>query len=232
MYASDANDGCAGNSWTGEENWQTAPPGENWISGWLEPYAAGWADNTNTDLLTNPNHSSLAQYENKSAGIFLCPASRVLITEGGSQYPLCRSVSMNCWMGYTNNPPSNAGYKRFAKTTQISGGINPSDAFVFAEERGESIDDGSIEVQEGVGNNFNVANWPTDYHNGAATFAFADGHASTQRWVTTSSSVGGRGFLAPQQVIVPAKWGTASVAPPTYNPVDLEWLQLHATCLQ
>jgi prepilin-type N-terminal cleavage/methylation domain-containing protein/prepilin-type processing-associated H-X9-DG protein len=230
MYAGDNNDYCAGNSWTGEENWQTAPPGENWISGWLEPDTAGWADNTNTDLMTNPQHSALAQYLAKSAGTFVCPASRVLITEGGTSYPLCRSISMNCWMGYTNNPPAEAAYKKFSKTTQISGGIGPSDAFVFIEERAESIDDGSMEVQEGVGNNFTVANWPTDYHNGAATFGFADGHCAAQKWVTTSSSVAGLAFLAPQQVTVTTKWGAAQVA--ISQATDLQWLQMHATCLQ
>ena len=231
MYAGDYNDYCAGNSWTGEENWLTAPPGENWLSGWLgadgsggngSGGGAGGPDNTNTDLLINPVHASLGGYT-KNAGLYLCPASQVLapVTPGGSRiYPLCRSVSMNCWVGYTNNPPGAAGgggsYKQFQKTTFITG-IAPTDAFIFMEERAESIDDGSFETQEG---DTTVANWPTDYHNGAATVAFADGHAEAHKWLTPP-------FQQPQQANVTTKWGSQSMFMAQIG--DLDWLQAHAT---
>jgi prepilin-type N-terminal cleavage/methylation domain-containing protein/prepilin-type processing-associated H-X9-DG protein len=227
MYSSDSIDVLPGNSWENEQNWQTVVPSDmNWISGWLQPDTANAPDNTNTDLLTDPTHSSLAQYV-KSAGIFLCPASTVTISEGNASYLLCRSVSMNCWMGYTNNPGAEVGgtYKRFAKDTAICGGINASTAFVFMEERGESIDDGSFETQQG---NDVEANWPTDYHDGAAAVGFADGHVETHKWVTSYDS-GGIGFLEPQQVHVQAKWG--SVTFPGNSLADVQWLQTHATCL-
>jgi len=231
MYAGDANDYCAGNSWPAEQHWLTAPQGQNWLSGWLgadgtggdgNAGGAGGPDNTNTDILVNPVHASLGGYT-KNAGLYLCPASQVVapvIAGGPRNYSLCRSVSMNCWVGYTNNPPGAAGgggaYKQFTKTTFITG-IAPTDTFVFMEERAESIDDGSFETQEG---NTTVANWPTDYHGGAATVAFADGHAEAHKWMTSP-------FLQPQQAIVTAKWGSQTLAP--VQMTDLQWLQMHAT---
>ena len=133
---------------------------------------------------------------------------------------------MNCWVGYVCSPGGTTnGYKTFPKTSSMGGKLSVSDTLVFVEERGESIDDGSFEVQEG---NFTVANWPTDYHDGAAGLAYADGHAQAHKWLTTSSSVASWGFLAPQQVSVPAKWGSASVT--IAQSQDLQWLQQHATC--
>jgi len=229
MYSNDNNDFLAGNTYQHEDNWQVYS-NETWISGQLNPvYGVTDTDNTNTLFLTDPNRATIAQYT-KSAGIFLCPASLVQVSEGGANYLLCRSVSMNCWMGSTNTPAAavaSGAYKQFRKLSDISGGINISSAFVFMEERAESIDDGSFEVQEG---NYVVANWPTDYHNGAAAVGFADSHVETHKWQTNKSSNPPWAFLAPQQIQVPAKWGTATVL--TLQAQDLQWLQQHATYLE
>ena len=48
MYANDNSDFCAGNAWTNEQDWviskenilldrDITPPGQNWISGWMDP---------------------------------------------------------------------------------------------------------------------------------------------------------------------------------------------------
>jgi prepilin-type N-terminal cleavage/methylation domain-containing protein/prepilin-type processing-associated H-X9-DG protein len=234
MYATDNNDGCAGNKWQDEQKWLTInPPNENWISGWLGADGTGGngtggsmggPDNTNIDLLVNPTRASLGQYA-RNPGIFLCPSSLVLapvVSGGPKTYPLCRSVSMNCWVGYTCSPPGGqtANYVTFGKTANIKG-IAPTDLFIFMEERAESIDDGSFETQEGPQEgNMTVANWPTDYHNGAATVAFSDGHAVSHKWVTPP-------FRQPQQINVSTKWGSQTVLPSQMS--DLAWLQAHAT---
>lgn len=230
MYATDNNDACVGNKWQDEQRWRAVQPSnENWLSGWLGADgtggdgisgSVGGPDNTNVDLLVNPVHASLGEFT-KTPGLYLCPSSQVLapVTPGGPRtYQLCRSVSMNCWMGYVSGPP-NQPYVSFRKTTNIKG-IQPADAFVFMEERAESIDDGSFETQEG--NNL-VANWPTDYHNGAATVAFADGHAEAHKWLTGP-------FLQPQQPIVQTKWGSQPLV--SSQLTDLQWLQRHATVAQ
>ena len=251
VYAQDNKDALVGNNWQDEQHWLTAPSGENWISGWVgadgtggngTTGGVGGPDNTNTTLLVNPLYAALGDCT-RNPSIFLCPSSVVqcpVTSGGGKTFQLCRSVSMNCWMGWRCLPPgpsqttapapidySSTPYMAFMKLTDIRTGLNPSDAFVFIEERAESIDDGSFEVVMG---NTTVANWPTDYHNGACTLAFADGHAEPHRWQTSSSSVPGWSFLAPQQAIVPTKWGSATVS--LSQAQDLAWLQLHATRLK
>ena len=228
MYATDNSEACVGNKWQDEQAWlNLVPSNENWLAGWLGADGTGGngvsggvggPDNTNVDLLVNPIHASLGQYT-RTPGIYLCPSSEVLapVTTGGPRtFQLCRSVSMNCWMGYTCSPPDEP-YVIFKKTTDIKGLITPTDAFVFMEERAESIDDGSFETQEG---DTTCANWPTDYHNGAATVGFADGHVQAHKWRTAA-------FLQPQQTIVTTKWGSQSL--PGNALTDLAWLQAHAT---
>ncbi|HEY1788478.1 MAG TPA: type II secretion system protein [Verrucomicrobiae bacterium] len=251
MYASDNNDGCAGNAWGaagGEQGWTmyrgrfspsamlTYPT--NWISGWMDPSGTsgngtipnGEADNTNDDLLVDPNYASMGDYI-KNRQIFICPACIVKVygsLSGGSGriYNQVRSVSMNCWVGYISAPPNEPAYKEFKKTTQITAGIGPSDLFVFMEERGESIDDGSFETQ--MGDN-TIANWPTDYHNNAATVGFADGHVDVHRWVGETTSQPGWSCTAPQSPEPPIKWGSVSV--PSRWLTDYDWLENHASCL-
>lgn len=228
MYATEFGDACVGNKWQDEQTWQLVnPSNENWLSGWLGADfsggdgtggSKGGPDNTNTDILVNPVHASLGTYT-KTPGLYLCPSSTVLapVTPSGPQaYRLCRSVSMNCWMGYVCSPP-NQPYKIFRKTANIIG-LAPVDAFVFMEERAESIDDGSFETQEG---NTTIANWPTDYHNGAATVGFADGHAENHKWLPGL-------FTRPQQAIVSKKWAITSASGPM-DQSNLQWLQMHAT---
>ncbi len=235
MYAADNSDYCVGNNWQDEK---AHVQHENWLSGWLDPGSAT-ADNTNTDLLVNPAYASLGDYT-RTPKLYLCPASMVIApVPGGSRQPLCRSVSMNSWVGYVCSPSTNAGsgsvMKIFRKSSTITAGISPVDLFVFVEERGESIDDGNFETQ--IGNNV-IANWATDYHNGAATFGFADGHAEAHRWRvsanwTNPNSASGpkMGMLEPQESLVAAKWGQS----PTINGqnlTDYNWLSAHATCHQ
>lgn len=264
MYTSDNNDYAAGNYWPDEQDWvqfrgrfsrsasKIGP--ENWVSGWIDPsgtsgngdLADGEADNTNAELLIDPDYSSLGDYT-KNSKVYLCPACVTLVDEtpgGAKSYKEVRSVSMNCWVGYNTMynsttrqfNPINPGYRIYTRLSDIKGGLGPADLFVFIEERGESIDDGWFETQA---TGLQVANFPSDNHNGAATVGFADGHVEVHRWlssVTSLSSQYGESFSAPQQVIVNEKWGvngqtgTATVTP--MQAVDLNWLQQHCTCLQ
>jgi prepilin-type N-terminal cleavage/methylation domain-containing protein/prepilin-type processing-associated H-X9-DG protein len=250
MYAGDNNDGCAGNEWSGapggEQGWtayrgKLSPGGTlsfptNWISGWMDPSGTspngtlpnGEADNTNDDLLVDPSYASMGDYV-KNRQIFICPSCTVKVygsLSGRRSYNQVRSISMNCWVGYISNPPGQPAFKEFKKTTQITAGIGPSDLFVFMEERGESIDDGSFETQ--MGNN-TIANWPTDYHNNAATVGFADGHVDVHRWFGEVTSQAGWSCTAPQVSEPQTKWGSVQVSTRWLS--DYSWLENHATCL-
>ncbi|MGH7980617.1 MAG: prepilin-type N-terminal cleavage/methylation domain-containing protein [Limisphaerales bacterium] len=257
MYAQDNNDGCAGNNWSGaaggEEGWQayrgkfsmagtitTGPT--NWVSGWLDPTGAnpgndGESDNTNADLLIDPSYASLGDYI-KNAQLFICPSCEVKVagwTGGPRIFNQVRSYSMNCWVGYIANQNGQKGFKQFTRTTTISGGIDPSDLFVFMEERGESIDDGSFLTDEPningntKGSANTIANFPTDYHNNAATVGFADGHVDVHRWVGEPMAQLGWSCTAPQNPTPTSKWNFGTVSGAKYLS-DVIWLQTHATC--
>jgi prepilin-type N-terminal cleavage/methylation domain-containing protein/prepilin-type processing-associated H-X9-DG protein len=228
----------------------TIAPCTNWISGWIDPSGTspntdiagvigmtGESDNTNSDLLVDPSYATLGDYT-KNPQLFICPACEVKVDTypgGPKTASEIRSVSMNSWVGFVTEPTEGTTpqttYKIFTKTSSISAGIGPSDLFVFMEERGESIDDGWFEVQEVSGTSISttMANWPTDYHNNAASIGFADGHVEVHRWAGTGQASGGvnYGTTVPQEPVITTKWGGATPA----NFTDLIWLQNHATVL-
>jgi prepilin-type processing-associated H-X9-DG protein len=71
-----------------------------------------------------------------------------------------------------NNPK----YLQFFRLTDI---LQPSRIFVFLDEHPDSINDGYFV------NRAYVWKWldlPASYHNGATSFAFADGHSDMHHW--------------------------------------------------
>jgi prepilin-type N-terminal cleavage/methylation domain-containing protein/prepilin-type processing-associated H-X9-DG protein len=245
MYATDNNDGCPGNWWQHEQTWKTYPH-ENWVAGWVgvadtggdgTSGNVGGPDNTNALLLVDSKYSTLGDYT-KNPPLYLCPASQVrgsTVSGGPKTRVICRTVSMNCWMGY-NTPVQSyfgdgANYKVFKKVTDITAGIGPADAFVFMEERAESIDDGWFAV-DGPRSLLNIVNWPTDYHNEGATVGFADGHVEIHRWQNakfSSVNPANANFLVPQDPSPIGKWGGGTAAPLFSG--GLPWMMQHATCV-
>ena len=72
---------------------------------------------------------------------------------------------------------NNPGYVQFFKAFTIP---RPSDIFVFLDEHPDSIDDGYFLNRE-----VSPASWndlPASYHDGAASFSFADGHSEIKKW--------------------------------------------------
>ena len=72
---------------------------------------------------------------------------------------------------------NNPYYVQFFKITSIP---EPADIFVFLDEHPDSINDGYFL------NRAYYPQWidlPASYHNGSASFSFADGHAQTHRWL-------------------------------------------------
>lgn len=58
--------------------------------------------------------------------------------------------------------------------------LRPVNAWVFVDEHPDSINDGCFFV------NVTAPEWidlPASYHNGAAGFAFADGHSEIKKWL-------------------------------------------------
>ncbi len=211
MYADDHNDFTVGNHWQDEA--AHVPNVGNWVSGWLDPRQADNTDNTNIVLLLDPKYGALGPYT-KSPGVYRCLASKVTAKEGPIAYPVVRTVSMNVWMGFRNEP-WNPGYRSFPKKSQIAG-LPVSDALVFVDERDDSIDDGEFAID--MVNN-QIVNFPSGYHGGAGGVTFADGHAEIHRWRSTE-------LQASQQYSETVKHEFTAVAA---NNVDLIWLRAHAT---
>jgi len=265
MYAGDNNDYCAGNNYGdtgGEKDWcaykgkftksASMTPCTNWISGWMDvsgtapnnditvSYMTGESDNTNQDLLVDPNYSSMGDYT-KNPQLFICPACVVRVdsyTGGPKNVSEIRSVSMNCRVGFVCSPAdTTANFKTFNKTTAITAGMSPVDLFVFMEERGESIDDGLFDYYvepNSTLSQLNYFNWPTDYHNLAATVGFADGHVEAHRWTgcgtLTDNNGNPVGTTLPQVQVFAKKWTDTTSGLSGSQLTDAIWLQTHGTC--
>jgi prepilin-type N-terminal cleavage/methylation domain-containing protein len=214
MYAHDNNDVLAGNHWPSESDHSNPM---NWVSGWLDPRRVDYADNTNKHFLLDTRWASMGPYA-KSAEIYRCLASRVTAREFGETHPVVRTVAMNVWMGFINEPPGwdLPGYHSFRKSSEINR-LSATEALVFIDERDDSIDDGSFGVDMVRDQ---IINFPASYHCGSGGATFADGHAEIHRWRSPE-------LQPPQQSGAQnAKREFLSVSA---SNVDLIWLRQHAT---
>jgi prepilin-type N-terminal cleavage/methylation domain-containing protein/prepilin-type processing-associated H-X9-DG protein len=188
----------------------------NWVNNNLD-WEANNSDNTNAATLTE---ASLGPYASKVASIYRCPADRVLSQvqlENGWTHRV-RSYSMNAMIGdagelteYGFNE-NNPHYVQFFRITDIP---LPSEIFVFVEEHPDSINDGYFL------NQFYLNKWidlPSSDHNGAAPFAFVDGHAQLRRWVNAST----KQPQQPDAVEFPVPVGPNETT-------DLNWVMQHTS---
>jgi prepilin-type N-terminal cleavage/methylation domain-containing protein/prepilin-type processing-associated H-X9-DG protein len=202
MYAQDYND-----------KWLPNQPGQSveWVAGTM----SNNQDATNYAKLIDPAQSVIAPYC-KTPAIFKCPADRS--TASGGSVERVRSVSMSQSIGTFGRPvpPISAGEP---VTGQWLTGVNTGDSrqtlwrtygttasmtvpgtsmlFVFLDEHPLSINDGQFAVAMlKLGDppqTAKIIDWPASYHNKAAGFSFADGHAEIHRWLGTKILSGGAG---------------------------------------
>ncbi len=165
---------------------------ESWAGGWLEfnnDVAGDATDNTNINLLINhdmyPYSAYLGPYVGKSYAVFNCPGDGSTVTIGGTPMRRARSISMNCYVGQSSRvwtdpsryapPPGHAAYN---KMPQLKSPVN---MFVTLDEHGDSINDGWFASDPDV--LYQIVDFPSSYHGGAAGFSFADGHAEVHKWL-------------------------------------------------
>jgi len=186
-YAQDNSGTLVGNLDGG--NVQTiANSNRTWVLGWFDfsggnafpPDSGGFA-NTNTYALTQL--SPLASYLGRTGTAFKCPTDTSL-SFGTRGAPRVRSISMNSYMG--SDHPYTSGYKVFGKLSEINGPV-PSKAFVFIDEREDSINDGIFQIDmSGASPSsptfYTIVDYPADWHNRGANLSFVDGHTETWRW--------------------------------------------------
>ena len=187
LYAQDNSGTLVGNLDGGNVS-TLANSNLTWVLGWLDfiggsgfPATAGGLANTNTYLLTQL--SPLAFYLGRTASVFRCPADTSLCF-GWRGAPRVRSISMNNYMG--ENRPGTSAYRQFKKLSEITD-PKPPQAFVFTDEREDSINDGWFAADMGgydprSPGSYTIVDYPADWHNRGANLSFADGHTETWRW--------------------------------------------------
>jgi prepilin-type N-terminal cleavage/methylation domain-containing protein/prepilin-type processing-associated H-X9-DG protein len=186
------------------------------------------SDNTNLATITS---ASLGPYSGNT-GIYHCPSDRALsaIQRAAGWDRRIRSYSMNAMVGNVGNfmvngvNVNNPNFTQFLKITQIS---QPSEIFVFLDEHPDSINDGyflnkEAHVASGYGNYGTSEEWihlPASYHNNAATFAFADGHAALHRWLESNTIRPPAPNTANLPIAIPAS--------PADEGTDFDWVLQH-----
>jgi len=236
IYAGDAADKLAANvTYSQGGNTGSGTPGGPfpcWVTGQLKFNSAS-TDNTNTYNLVGSDLQAGGSigYLTKSPGVYHCPGDHSLDPKYG---PRVRSCSMNEFCGSIGAAGTLSGKagsgnygKAFNKMSDFSGTtLAPTEAFIFLDEKEDSIDDGWFRV-ETAGYNANgtvnaaattVANLPAIYHNNCSSFSFADGHVEIHKWRDA-------GFIS-----LAFNGSSQSVpnAATTGNP-DAVWLMTHAT---
>jgi prepilin-type N-terminal cleavage/methylation domain-containing protein len=218
MYTHDNSDWVVPNGGGG--------PDKTWVEGWLTLDSEGVnnPDNTNTAYLTQ---SPLSVYQ-RSLGIWRCPADRSQCLEWGRRYSHVRTVSMNNWVGDydpatgADGPGAQAlqwgpGFRIVRKVSDMVK-LAPANTYVLLDERDDSINDGYFATRFSP-NQAVIVDFPSNYHNNAGGFNFADGHSEIHKWLD------GRTIPPHHDGVEIAS--TADGIPSPNNP-DVLWLHTHA----
>ena len=227
LYADDHNGALPyniGMSGSPETSYRTD---QNWVNNVMS-----WdlsSDNTNQLTITK---AALGNYVSRSTAIYHDPSDRVVSSTQASVgwEARIRSYSMNALIGNAGGSSTNGvnvnalHYKQFFKESQIP---RASDIFVFLDEHPITIDDGYflIKVNSSSGVYSSSAakypSWsddlPASFHNGSASFSFADGHSSLHRWLG-------------KRTIQPANFFSLDMPISTTNTsdiADLQWVLDH-----
>jgi prepilin-type N-terminal cleavage/methylation domain-containing protein/prepilin-type processing-associated H-X9-DG protein len=191
----------------------------NWTGGsWLTLNNPSDPNNWNHEIYTK--RSPLWDYTGGSFKIWTCPSDKSFgINNENVRVPRIRSMSMNNWVGGPPWGASGSGWRTFSKDSDFVA-PGPSQTFVLVDERNESINDGYF-VVDMVGYpdkpaSFKIVDYPSRYHNNAATFAFADGHSEIHKWSNPKT-------------LPPFKKSDLALNVPSPNNEDVFWMQERST---
>ncbi len=175
LYASDNSDVLAYN----------VPGSSGHLGGWVNGIMS-WSvstDNTNYALMMN---GQLGPYT-KNPNIYHCPADRSMAP--GYSMPRVRSISMDFTVGdKSSNGLHQTTYADRWPNFMKMGDFKHTDmTWVFVDEHSDSINDGFMCVPTADGDTTVWSDVPASYHNEAAGFGFADGHAEIHKWQSPST---------------------------------------------
>ena len=153
-----------------------------WIGGnWLDKSNPRKDDNWNVDRWIK-QRNLLYPFAGNSTEIFNCPSDNSYgINNKGVRVPRLRSRSINNWVGGPGW--GNGGWRVYHKDTDMVD-PGPSNTFVMLDEREDSINDGYfvVDMAGWPTRSQQIVDYPASYHNNAAGFSFADGHAEIKKW--------------------------------------------------
>ena len=194
LYSGD-NDERVANNFTipGTEEAIQSGRFNNWVNNIMTWGTSGVAGRSVTNAQWVKN-GVLGPYTAGAVGIYKCPADKFVSQQqralGWTQR--LRSNSMNALFGLSNNNPGDNSargaswafggqYRQFIKTTDVP---QPSNTYLTLDEHPDSINDAFFVTDPAVNNWQDI---PASYHNGAAGFSFADGHAEVHKWQSSAS---------------------------------------------
>jgi prepilin-type N-terminal cleavage/methylation domain-containing protein/prepilin-type processing-associated H-X9-DG protein len=170
--------------------------------------------------------AQLGPYTSGAVDVYRCPADRYLsaVQIAAGYKKRNRSIAMNCFMGlYSNTAGDNTHqgknewlptYRQFIKLSSIP---SPSSKYVFLDEHPDSINDAYYMPSTGPDLFTVPTRWndlPASYHNNAAGFSFADGHAEVHKW---------RGTAINQKVSLVYMANPPTIASAT-DKIDYQWV--------
>ncbi len=157
----------------------TQPGGAcGWVSGWMDWTSS--PDNTNVMFLIDPRYAKFARYLTEPR-VYRCPSdhfvspNEALLGWTGRS----RSYSLNIYIGAGNAEQfsTDSIYRHITRVSQFLY-PGPAEAWVFLQERAESINDPAFLAPRQTA----WVDIPASLHYGSAPFAFADGHAEMHKW--------------------------------------------------
>ena len=180
MYAGDNDNFLAGSL-------GNAAQGKIWVPGHLD--FSSRKDNVDKALLLDPKRGALLGKYLMNAEVFKCNADKSTVKYRGETLPRIRSISMS--QSFGRNPTQGGGagqwlpystYLNYVKEGDMAR-PGPSNLFVFLDEHPNSINDAAFAVKcDARGSSARMIDFPASFHNGAAGFAFGDGHAEIKKW--------------------------------------------------
>jgi len=196
LYAGDNGDKCA-NNFTIPGTQQAIQTGvfNNWVNNIMT-----WAADNSVDARSVTNEAwvrngVLGTYTAGAVGIYQCPADQYVSPQQrrvGWKRRL-RSNSMNALFGRSNNDAGDnttrgaswafgGAYRQFLKLGDV---VQPAMTWLTLDEHPDSINDAFFVL--GSPTPVTWGDYPASYHNGAASFSFADGHSEVHKWLSATS---------------------------------------------